>query len=333
MGTAYLQQLVEKAKKNVRTIVLPEGEDERILKAGHYLASVKAAKIIILGNKAEIEAFYDKNYFSREGIEIVTPEESPYMEELSQKFYELRKDKGVSLEEAKKQMLNYNYFATMMVKTGYAEGMVSGANHSTAETVRPALQIIKSAQKGKSVSSCFVMVSSDFEMIMSDCALIINPNAQELADIALDAANTALMLGIEPRVAMLSYSSRGSGKGESVDKVREATKIAKKQLELPEYKGLGILLDGELQSDAAISKVVADKKAPDSVLEGRANVLVMPNIDAGNIGYKLVQRLTGAEAYGPLLQGLNAPINDLSRGASVEDIVGMIAITCLQANK
>lgn len=331
--TAFLQKLIAKAQQDVQTIVLPEGEDERILKAACAVAEMKAAKLVILGNEAEIRAYFAANGRSTDNIEIIEPEKSVKLQHYAEMFYEMRKDKGISMEDAVKQMHNYNYFGTMMIKAGDADGMVSGANHSTADTVRPALQIIKSAQKGRSVSSAVVIVSNDKPYIFSDCAIIIDPTSQELADIAIDAARTALQFGIEPKVAMLSFSTKGSAKGEKVEKVTEAVKLARQQLELPEYKDLGIKLDGELQLDAAIDGVVAAKKAPGSEVAGQANVLVFPDINAGNIGYKLCQRIGGAEAYGPILQGLNAPVNDLSRGALVEDIIGMIAITCLQAQK
>lgn len=331
--TAFLQKLIAKAQQNVQTIVLPEGEDERILKAAHAIAEMKAAKLVILGNKAEIKTFFAANGWNTDNIEIAEPEKSDKLQHYAEMFYEMRKDKGISMEDAVKQMHNYNYFGTMMIKAGDADGMVSGANHSTADTVRPALQIIKSAKKGRSVSSAVVIVSNDKPYVFSDCAIIIDPTSQELADIAVDAAQTAIRFGIEPKVAMLSFSTKGSAKGEKVEKVTEAVKLAKQQLELPEYKDLGIKLDGELQLDAAVDGVVAAKKAPDSEVAGQANVLVFPDINAGNIGYKLCQRIGGAEAYGPILQGLNAPVNDLSRGALVEDIIGMIAITCLQAQK
>lgn len=331
--TAYLKQLLAKAEQNVKTIVLPEGEDERILQAAHYVAAAGAAKLIILGKTDEINAYFAKNGWNTDGISIIEPEKSEHLAEYAEMFYELRKDKGITLEDAAKQVQNYNYFGTMMIKAGHADGMVSGANHSTADTVRPALQVIKSAKKGRAVSSALIMVANDKPYVLSDCAIMINPTAAELADIAVDAAQTALQFGLTPKVAMLSYSTMGSGKGESVDKVREAAALAKQQLQQPEYAGLPIELDGEMQADAALDGVVAAKKAPASKVAGQANVLIFPNIDAGNIGYKLLQRLGGAEAYGPILQGLNAPVNDLSRGALVEDIIGMIAITSLQAVK
>ena len=331
--SAYLKQLLAQAAQNPKTIVLPEGEDNRVLDAAHYIAEAKAAKTVILGNRETIEDYYNGKGWNLDGIEIMTPESSPKAETYAQMFYELRKDKGITPEDAAKQMHNYNYFGTMMIKAGDADGMVSGANHSTADTVRPALQIIKSAKKGRAVSSAVLMVAGGKPYIFSDCAIMINPTAPELADIAIDSAQTALQFGIEPRVALLSYSTMGSGKGEGVDKVVEATRLAKEQLQLPEYADLPIKIDGEMQADAALDQVVGTKKAPGSEVAGQANVLIFPDIEAGNIGYKLLQRLGGAEAYGPILQGLNAPVNDLSRGALVEDIVGMIAITALQAAK
>ncbi len=331
--SAYLKQLLAQAAQNPKTIVLPEGEDNRVLDAAHYIAEAKAAKTVILGNRETIEDYYNGKGWNLDGIEIMTPESSPKAETYAQMFYELRKDKGITPEDAAKQMHNYNYFGTMMIKAGDADGMVSGANHSTADTVRPALQIIKSAKKGRAVSSAVLMVAGGKPYIFSDCAIMINPTAPELADIAIDSAQTALQFGIEPRVALLSYSTMGSGKGEGVDKVVEATRLAKEQLQLPEYGDLPIKIDGEMQADAALDQVVGTKKAPGSEVAGQANVLIFPDIEAGNIGYKLLQRLGGAEAYGPILQGLNAPVNDLSRGALVEDIVGMIAITALQAAK
>lgn len=329
--TAFLQNLIAKAKQNVKTIVLPEGEDKRILQAAHILAEQNAAKLIILGNEADIKKHFTENSWNMNNITVLEPEKSEKLAQYADMFYEMRKEKGISKEEAFKQVSNYNYFGTMMIKAGDADGMVSGANHSTADTVRPALQIIKSKKKGRSVSSAVVIVSNNEPYVFSDCAIIIDPTSQELADIAIDAAQTAIQFGISPHVAMLSFSTKGSAKGEKVDKVTEALKLAQQQLQSDEYSNLGIKIDGEMQLDAAVDSVVAAKKAPNSEVAGHARVLIFPDINAGNIGYKLCQRLGNNEAYGPILQGLNAPINDLSRGALVEDIVGMIAITCLQA--
>lgn len=329
----YLRGLMDKAKLLHKTIVLPEGEDLRILEAAHIIASENVAKIIILGNEDEIKNHFASKGWSLDGISIIKPENSSHLKEYTNLLYELRKDKGLTMEAAEKLALNYNYFGTLMIKAGHADGMVSGANHSTADTVRPALQIIKSAKKGRSVSSCLIMVSNDKPYLFSDCAIVINPTDREMADIALDAAESALKFGIEANVAMLSYSTYGSGKGDAVDKVRRATELAQADLKSDDYKDLPIRIDGEMQADAALDAVVAKKKAPASEVAGKARVLIFPSLEAGNIGYKLLQRLGGCEAYGPMLQGLNAPVNDLSRGALVDDIVGVIAITALQAQK
>ena len=331
--TAFIQKLIAKSQKDIKTIVLPEGEDERVLQAAHEIAVLKAAKIVILGKIAEIKAYFENKGWDFDGIELIEPEKSPKFNQYADMFYEMRKEKGITPEDALKQMSNYNYFGTMMIKAGDADGMVSGANHSTADTVRPALQIIKSRKKGRSVSSGFIIVAQGEPFVFSDCGVIIDPTVQELADIAIDAAETAIQFDIEPKVAMLSFSTKGSAKHEKIDKVVEATKLAKQQLELPEYQNRGIEIDGELQLDAAVDALVAAKKAKGSAVAGKARVLIFPDINAGNIGYKLCQRLGGAEAYGPFLQGLKAPVNDLSRGALVEDIVGMIAFTCVQAQK
>lgn len=330
--TKYLDSLLDRAAKNVKTIVLPEGEDERILEAAHIVAERKAAKLVIFGNPDEIKAYYAKRNWSLDGIDVMAPEKSENVDAYAKLLYELRKAKGMTEEEAQQLAVNYTFFGTLMMKSGHADGMVSGANHSTADTVRPALQIIKSAYKDRSVSSAALMVIKDVPYFFSDPAIIINPTEKELADMALATAETALQFGLEPRVAMLSYSTRGSGHGDSVDKVRNATKLAQDMLENSPLKGK-VQIDGELQADAALDEVVAKKKAPDSKVAGHANVLIFPCLDVGNISYKLLQRFYGAEAYGPIMQGLNAPINDLSRGALVEDIVGMIAITAIQAVK
>ena len=333
LESTFIKDVLARAKQHYKTIVLPEGEDLRVLKAAHIINKDKICKIIILGDEAQIKADVAKNGWDLTGIELINPATSPRLEEYASLLFELRKSKGMTEEEAKKTALIPNYFGTLMIKSGHADGMVSGANHSTADTVRPALQIIKSAHKDRAVSSFLVMVSNDKPYVFSDCAITINPSAKELADIALETSLSAEKFGIEPKVAMLSFSTYGSGKGEQVDKVVEATKLAKEALQSDEFKNMKIELDGELQADAALDMVVARKKAPASHVAGNANVLIFPNLEAGNIGYKLLQRLGGCEAYGPMLQGLNAPVNDLSRGAFAEDIVGVIAITALQAVK
>ena len=333
LESTFIKDVLARAKQHYKTIVLPEGEDLRVLKAAHIINKDKICKIIILGDEAQIKANFAKNGWDLSGNELINPATSPRLEEYASLLFELRKSKGMTEEEAKKTALIPNYFGTLMIKSGHADGMVSGANHSTADTVRPALQIIKSAHKDRAVSSFLVMVSNDKPYVFSDCAITINPSAKELADIALETSLSAEKFGIEPKVAMLSFSTYGSGKGEQVDKVVEATKLAKEALQSDEFKNMKIELDGELQADAALDMVVARKKAPASHVAGNANVLIFPNLEAGNIGYKLLQRLGGCEAYGPMLQGLNAPVNDLSRGAFAEDIVGVIAITALQAVK
>lgn len=333
LESTFIKDVLARAKQHYKTIVLPEGEDLRVLKAAHIINKDKICKIIILGDEAQIKADFAKNGWDLSGIELINPATSPRLEEYASLLFELRKSKGMTEEEAKKTALIPNYFGTLMIKSGQADGMVSGANHSTADTVRPALQIIKSAHKDRAVSSFLVMVSNDKPYVFSDCAITINPSTKELADIALETSLSAEKFGIEPKVAMLSFSTYGSGKGEQVDKVVEATKLAKEALQSDEFKNMKIELDGELQADAALDMVVARKKAPASHVAGNANVLIFPNLEAGNIGYKLLQRLGGCEAYGPMLQGLNAPVNDLSRGAFAEDIVGVIAITALQAVK
>ncbi|MBR1904192.1 MAG: phosphate acetyltransferase [Alphaproteobacteria bacterium] len=329
----YIRTLLEKAKKGLKTIVLPEGEDERVLEAAHILAEEKAAKIIILGKEDEMYDYFMAHGWSTQGVAFVNPETSPFLREYTKLLYNLRKEKGMTLEEAENLVHNNNYFGTLMIKAGHADGMVSGASHSTADTVRPALQIIKSAKKGHSVSSFFIVISNGEPYIFTDCGVIINPTEQELADIALEAAETAIHFGIEPNVALLSFSTKGSAKSEGVDKVVHATKLAQAALKTEAYADLGIKIDGELQADAAVCETVAAKKAPKSAVAGKARVLVFPNLEAGNICYKLLQRLGGCEAYGPILQGLNSPVNDLSRGCSAEDIVGAVAITCIQATK
>ncbi len=329
----YINGLIAKARQLNKTIVLPEGEDPRVREAAHQIAEAGIAKIILLGDLNEIKKHFDANGWSFAGIEVINPLTSEKLPELTELLYNLRKEKGLSREEAEKLAQTGNYFGTLMMKSQMADGMVSGACHSTADTVRPALQIIKSARKDRSVSSVFIMVANGKPYFFSDCAITINPNEKELADIALQTADSMLQFGETPRIAFLSYSTYGSGKGESVDKVRAAKELAVAALKTPEYAGKNILIDGELQADAALSAAVGTFKAPGSPVAGHANGLIFPDINAGNISYKILQRLGGVEAYGPMLQGLNAPINDLSRGCTVDDIVGLVAITVLQTQK
>ncbi len=325
----FLEQISERAKKDIKTIVLPESSDIRTIKAAAMAQERGIAKIVLIGKEKEIKKLAGDLDISK--ATIVDPETSPDFEKYANAFYELRKAKGITLEKARETMKNDTYWGVMMVKMGAADGMVSGAIHSTADTLRPALQILKTAPGTKLVSSFFVMVVPDCEygsngtFVFSDCGLVENPTADELSEIALASAGSYKnLVGGDPRVAMLSYSSYGSAKSELTEKVIEATKLAKE-------KNPGLILDGELQADAAIVPSVGKSKAPGSNVAGTANVLVFPDLNCGNISYKLVQRLAKAEAYGPVTQGIAKPVNDLSRGCSAEDIAGVIAITAVQA--
>lgn len=326
----FVDDMIAKAKVGFKTIVLPEGEDDRVIDASIIISKNKIAKVILLGDVDVIKSKIEKKGLAIEDLEIINPKTSSKLQEYADLFYELRKEKGVTTEVALETAMKPNYFGTLMMKAGDADGMVSGAVNSTADTVRPALQIIKSSRKDMGVSSFFFMNKDDKTYIFSDCAITPNPNAQELANIAIQASETAVKFGIEPKVAMLSYSSYGSAKGEMPEKVKEATKLAKDMAE-GEFKNLGAIIDGELQVDAALVEKVATLKAPQSPLKGQANVLIFPDLNAGNISYKLVQRLGGYDAFGPVLQGLKAPINDLSRGCSAEDIVFTVALTAVQS--
>ena len=322
--SAFITEIIEKAKADPRTIVLPEGADERITDAANAIVAEGIANVVVLGDDtvaAHVNA----------GVTVVNPATSEKLDDYAQALYELRKAKGMTLEKAKEILQReVNYFGMMMVQCGDADGLVSGAAHSTADTVRPALQIIKGARKGGMVSSLFFMVCNGTAYIFSDSGLVEDPDADQLAQIAVQSAQTALQFGLPSKVGMLSYSTKGSACNPLVDKVVEATAKAK-QIIASEFSGLGIELDGEFQLDAAIVPSVAASKAPDSKVAGQARVLIFPDLNAGNIGYKLVQRLGGAEAYGPVLQGLNKPVNDLSRGCSAEDVVGVAAITAVQS--
>ena len=326
----FIDEIKAKAKANVQTIVLPETEDARTYEAAEKVLKEGTAKLILIGSEEEIAK--NKGSFDISGATIVDPATSDKTEAYIAKLVELREKKGMTEEKARELLLSsYTYYGVMMVKMGDADGMVSGACHSTADTLRPCLQILKTKPGTKLVSSFFVMVVPDCDMgengtfVFSDCGLEQNPDSEKLATIALSAAESfKLLVGDEPRVALLSHSSKGSAKHADVDKVVEAVKIA--QANAPE----GVMVDGELQLDAAIVPSVGASKAPGSPVAGKANVLVFPDLDAGNIGYKLVQRLAKAEAYGPMTQGIAAPVNDLSRGCSAEDIEGVIAITAVQ---
>lgn len=329
----FIENIKERARKEIKTIVLPEAEDIRTLKAAEIALKEKYAKIILIGNKEKILSMAEKENIDIKEAEIVEPENSEHYEKYANLLYELRKNKGMTIEKAKELALDPVYFGMLMVKDDEtkADGLVSGAIHSTADTLRPALQILKTAPDTKLVSAFFVMVVPDCEygangtFIFGDSGLNSNPNSEELSEIAISSSKSFKQLvGEEPKVAMLSYSTYGSAKSELTNKVIEATKILKEKE--PQLKA-----DGELQLDAAIVPEVAKSKAPGSEVAGNANVLIFPDLDAGNIGYKLVQRLAKAEAYGPLCQGIAKPVNDLSRGCSYKDIAGVIAITAVQA--
>ena len=319
----FIEGVIEIAKANPRTIVLPEGADERVTTAANAIVEEGIAKVVVLGDETAAARVND-------GVTVINPLTSEKLEGYAQQFYELRKSKGITPEQALETVKHVNYFGMMMVYNGEADGLVSGAAHSTADTVRPALQIIKGARKGGMVSSLFFMVCNNVPYIFSDSGLVENPDADQLAQIAVQSALSAKQFNIPAKVAMLSYSTKGSASSPLVDKVVEATEKAK-ALIASEFADQGIELDGEFQLDAAIVPSVAKSKAPDSAVAGQARVLIFPDLNAGNIGYKLVQRLGGAEAYGPVLQGLKKPVNDLSRGCSAEDIVGVAAITVVQS--
>ncbi len=315
--------LKEKVKGKGVTIVFPEGTDERILGAVERLAKEELVKPILVGNKDEITAKAANLNLTLAGIDIYDPATYEGMDELVASFVERRKGKATE-ESAREILKDENYFGTMLVHTGKAQGLVSGAAHSTADTVRPALQIIKTKPGVSKTSGVFIMVREDEKYVFADCAINISPSSQDLAEIAIESAKTGELFGIEPRVAMLSFSTKGSAKSPETEKVVEAVKIAKEMA--PD-----LTLDGEFQFDAAFVPSVAEKKAPGSVIKGDANVFVFPSLEAGNIGYKIAQRLGKFEAIGPILQGLNKPVNDLSRGCNEEDVYKLALITAAQA--
>jgi len=325
----FLESMVSKAKANKKTIVLPETEDIRTLKAAHEVLKEKTANLILVGDKKQIEK--DSIGLDLTDAKIVEIDKFEKYNEYAQKLFELRQHKGMTLEKAKQTLKNKLYFSIMMLKMNDADGMVAGAIHSTGETLLPALQIIKTVPGTKKVSAFFVMCIPNCQygangtFAFGDCGLNENPDAETLSEIAISTAQSFNVLtGEIPKVAMLSYSSYGSADSELTQKVVKATKLAKEKA--PE-----LLLDGELQLDAAIIKSVAEKKAPSSKVAGDANVLIFPDLNSGNIGYKLIERLANAKAYGPLLSGIAKPVNDLSRGCSAKDIEGVIAITAVQA--
>ncbi|WP_329415896.1 phosphate acetyltransferase [Nocardia vinacea] len=319
-------QLIERARANRKTIVLPEGDDDRILRAAGRVLQRKIADLVILGDEAAVRARAAELGVDISAARVLDPRTSGYLDEFAAEYTELRKHKGMTLERARETMADISYFGTMMVHKGIADGMVSGAAHTTAHTIRPSFEIIKTVPGVSTVSSVFLMCLADRVLAYGDCAVVPDPTSEQLADIAISSARTAARFGIDPRVAMLSYSTGESGSGADVDKVRVATKLVRERE--PE-----LLVEGPIQYDAAIEPTVATTKLPDSEVAGRATVFVFPDLNTGNNTYKAVQRSAGAIAIGPVLQGLRKPVNDLSRGALVADIVNTVAITAIQAQE
>lgn len=317
-----INELEKKVTGSGTRIVFTEGWDPRVQEAAIKLVENNIVVPILLGEPEEIEACAKENGFDVSNIQQMSPKSFDKMEEMATKMVELRRGK-LDMETCKKMLQHTNYFGTMLVQMGYADGLLGGATYSTADTVRPALQLVKTAPGNALVSSCFLLVKGDEQYIMGDCSININPNADELVEITMQTAHTAKQFGIEPKVALLSYSTMGSAKGECVAKMTEASLRLKR---MP----IDFEIDGEMQFDCAVSSEVAALKAPDSKVAGHANTFIFPNLSSGNIGYKIAARLGGWEAIGPVLQGLNAPINDLSRGCTSQEIYKMAIVTAAQ---
>lgn len=317
-----INELEKKVTGSGTRIVFTEGWDPRVQEAAIKLVENNIVVPILLGEPEEIEACAKENGFDVSNIQQMSPKSFDKMEEMATKMIELRRGK-LDMETCKKMLQHTNYFGTMLVQMGYADGLLGGATYSTADTVRPALQLVKTAPGNALVSSCFLLVKGDQQYIMGDCSININPNADELVEITMQTAHTAKQFGIDPKVALLSYSSMGSAKGECVAKMTEASLRLKR---MP----IDFEIDGEMQFDCAVSPEVAALKAPGSKVAGHANTFIFPNLSSGNIGYKIAARLGGWEAIGPVLQGLNAPINDLSRGCTAQEIYKMAIVTAAQ---
>lgn len=330
---SFIERIKERARTEIKTIVLPEATDSRILEAAQIVKNEGYAKIILIGDEEKVKEIANDKGINIENIQIVNPLKDKKTEEYAKALYELRKSKGMTEEQAHQLILDPVYFGMMMVKLNEADGLVSGAAHSTSDTLRPALQILKTAPGTKLVSAFFIMVVPNCEygsngtFIFADSGLNEEPDSDKLSEIAISSSKSfEQLIGEKAKVAMLSYSTYGSAHSASTEKIIEATRLVKEKA--PE-----LMVDGELQLDAAIVPEVAEFKAKRSPLKGRANVLIFPDLSAGNIGYKLVQRLAKAEAYGPLCQGIAKPVNDLSRGCSSQDIAGVVAITAVQAQQ
>ena len=330
---SFIDQIKQRAKKEIKTIVLPEATDVRILEAAQIVKNEGYAKVILVGQEEKVRELAKEKSIDIGDTQIIDPEKSDKINEYANTLYELRKNKGMTEEQAKQLVLDPVYYGMIMVKLGEADGLVSGAAHSTSDTLRPALQILRTAPGTKLVSAFFIMVVPNCEhgangtFVFGDCGLNEEPNAEALSEIAISSSKSfEQLVGEEAKVAMLSYSTYGSAHSASTEKVIEATKLVKEKVP-------NLLVDGEMQLDAAIIPEVAESKAKGSPVGGKANVLVFPDLGAGNIGYKLVQRLAKAEAYGPLCQGIAKPVNDLSRGCSAKDVAGVVAITAVQAQQ
>lgn len=327
--SSFFNRIVKRAAGQLKTVVLPEGSDERTIAAAAEILKKGFARVIVLGDEIKLRHMLEKYHLKAADISLTDPTTDPRRDEFASFLYELRKAKGLTMEQAHALIQDEVYFGTVLVKKGLADGLVSGAIHSTADTLRPALQIIKPAKGIKTVSSMFFMCWPEKVLLFADCGLIEDPTEDQLVDIAVSTATTGLQFGLEPRVAILSYSTKGSASGPNAKKMANAAAKAKEAFKAT--FGERVPVDGELQFDAAYIPSVAARKAPNSPLKGDANTFIFPDLGAGNICYKSTQRLAGAEAFGPIVQGLAMPVNDLSRGCSAEDIVATVAITAIQA--
>ncbi len=326
----FIDDVIQQARKNPGTIVLPEPEDDRTLQAADTIEDQGIAKVILVGDDQMIADKLQTLGISR-SFEVVNPSKASWLDDFTQQFHDMRKAKGMTPDQARQTILEPIPHGIMMLHTGRGDGLVAGAIHSTGDTLRPALQILRTAPGSSLVSSFFFMALPDTTYIFADCALVEDPTAEQLAEIALASAESAYAFGFDPCVALLSYSTKGSAKSHRTEKVIEATRMAQEKAAERFPAEMNVRIDGELQADAALVEKVGASKAPDSPVAGKAKVLIFPDLDSANIAYKLVQRLGGADAYGPVIQGIRLPVNDLSRGCSVDDIVGVTAVTVVQA--